>query len=568
VLKKNQLWQHDIVLLLAIFILAGCGLIYEYLIAHYAARIIGAVETVVYAMIGTMIVAMGIGSFLARKIQCPYRGFIRLELMIGLLGSTSILMMAAVVAWAYILPDQLRQIYGLHPTIFIGGWFSHWLDKLSFLMPFITGFLLGLLVGMEIPLIARIRENEYQQHLIHNTGTIYGVDYLGAGFGAAIWVLFCLSMPVMTAATLTAAANVSVGAVFLIRYRQRLGSVQLFWWAHGVLALLLLFLFTSGSQIVDQMNDTLFKDRVIYEKPTPYQHLALTQRYTSKGLPSAISLYINGRLQFSSSDEMLYHSFLTAPVILASARHQNILVIGGGDGLAARELFKWNPHSITLVDLDRDMIDLFSGRDSDAPGEVTHRLLALNHRSFLDPRMHVIIGDAFIEAENMIRSGKVFDLIVVDLPDPSRPDLNKLYSGYFYSRLRELLSGDGAIVIQSTSPYHAKKAFLCIQKTLSMAGFQSQQYHANVPSFGEWGWTIGTKMGRYPSERIAASHASLMQGHFLSKKAVQAAFVFYPSYYDDLAHIRENRLGSLQLFHYHHDAWAKKDGFFSLEPLN
>jgi len=543
-------------------VLAGCGLIYEYLLAHYAGRILGAVETTIYAMIGIMIVAMGIGAFLARWIKCPFTGFAWIEVGVGLLGACSILIMAGMLALTYTLPNWLQDIYGLHPSITTDGGFINVLQTLVFYTPFVAGFILGVLIGMEIPLIARIREHVHGQHLTHNAGTIYGADYIGAGIGAAIWVGICLNIPIMVAAIGTATANLLVGLAFLWRYQSKIIRPIRLWMAHAGLAMVLIILALFGSGWVLQMNYILFKDTPIYSKVTPHQHLTLTRRYVGQGLPSLLSLYINGRLQFSSSDENIYHSFLTYPAMLASARHERILVIGGGDGMAVRDILRWNPKKITLIDLDEAMINLFKGDDPATPTEVKEALLELNQDAFNDPRVSIIIGDAFVEVEKLVTEQQYFDAIIVDLPDPSHPDLNKLYSDFFYARLKQLLSGDGAIAIQSTSPYHAKQAFISIGKTMQSAGFKTEQYHTNVPTFGEWGWTIGTVWGATASQRIAQIDQLPVTDPWISKATLQAAFVFAPAYFRETENIEINRLGSHQVYKYHHEAWTQQKGIY------
>ncbi|MFC1603173.1 polyamine aminopropyltransferase [Pseudomonadota bacterium] len=560
--SSRRLLGHDVLLIGGMLVLAGCGLIYEYLLAHYAGRILGAVESAIYAMIGIMIVAMGIGAFLARWIKCPFTGFAWLEAGIGLLGACSILLMAGMLAFTYTLPEWLQQIYGLHPSITTDGGFIATLQTIAYYTPFVAGFILGAMIGMEIPLIARVREQIHGRHLAHNTGTIYGADYIGAGIGAAIWVGVCLNIPIMVAAVGTAAVNLLVGLLFLWRYQSEIIQPVRLWLVHAGLAIVLVVLAFNGSGWVMQMNYTLFKDTPIYSKVTPYQHITLTSRHVGQGLPSLLSLYINGRLQFSSSDENIYHSYLTYPALLASARHDQVLVIGGGDGMAVRDILRWNPKQVTLIDLDAAMIELFKGEDPDLPENIEQTLLGFNQNAFNDPRVSIIVGDAFIEVEKLVSEGRHFDTIIIDLPDPSHPDLNKLYSDFFYARLKELLSGDGAIAVQSTSPYHAKKAFVSIGKTMESAGYITEQYHTNVPTFGEWGWTIGTVRGQSPSQRIAKVAELPIVDPWLSKAALEAAFIFAPAYFEGTENIEINRLGSHQVYQYHHEAWSKQNGVF------
>jgi spermidine synthase len=182
--------------------------------------------------------------------------------------------------------------------------------------------------------------------------------------------------------------------------------------------------------------------------------------------------------------------------MMASARHDNILIIGGGDGLALRDVLTWNPKLVILLDLDEELVDFFTHPNSANDNKA---FIKMNGGAFSDPRVQTIFGDAWLGVDLLIAEGKRFDAIIVDLPDPNHPDLNKLYSTGFYNKLRHVLTGDGALVVQSTSPYHAKRTFLSIGKTIEASGFsQVDQYHANVPSFGEWGWTIAVPLGAAP----------------------------------------------------------------------
>lgn len=560
--RRKSIRMHDVTLIILMGVLAACGLIYEYLLSHYAGRIVGAVETTIFAMIGVMIVSMGIGSFYAKYIKCAFTGLATLEVTIGLLGSISVLIMAFIFSAAYALPTALQDIYGLDPAIVAHGGVVDALNSIAQSAPFVCGFVLGFMIGMEIPLIARIREQLHGEHLEHNMGTVYGADYIGAGIGAALWVLVCLKLPIMYAAIGTAAINLSAGVVFLWRYQSHIKMAALLWIGHGALALVLVVLSVSGQSWLQGMNNILFKDRVTYSLATPFQQLTVTERIVGQGLPSVTSLFINGRLQFSSSDEAIYHSMLTYPALLASARTDQVLVIGGGDGMAVRDILKWNPDKITLIDLDPGMVNLFSGRDSQASREVSERLLKLNKSAFSDKRVEFIYGDALLEVEKLISKGNIYDCIIVDLPDPNHPDLNNLYSDYFYAKLRELLSGDGAIAIQSGSAYHSQKAFISIGKTVSHAGLKVEQYHTNVPTFGEWGWTIAVKRGRLASHRIREVQSLPVQDRWISKEQMLAAFVFSPIFYDEAEDIKTNEMGSHVIYQYHSDGWKKERGIF------
>ena len=552
---------HDVALLGAMGLVAACGLIYEYLLAHYAGRVLGAVEPTLYAMIGLMIVAMGLGAFAAKWIASIYRGFAWLELAIAILGGSSVLLLSAAVALAYSLPEWLRSVYGLDVSIPLDGGLAVALVTASRFLPFVAGFGIGFLIGMEIPLIARVREHVHARRLEHNLGTMYGADYIGAGVGAAVWVLVCLQLPIVYAAVGAAAVNTMVGVGFLTLYRRALRPAAALWAGHGALAALLVALAVFGTEWMANLGDTLFKDRVVYRLQTPHQNIVVTKRHLAADKPDVLSLYLNGALQFASNDERIYHAYLTTPAMLAANRRDNVLILGGGDGMALRDVLRWNPATVTLVDIDALLLRLFRGADPHAPEWLSRTLTTLNGNALTDPRVTIIKGDAFVEVERLVAQGARFDVAIADLPDPHHPDLNRLYSDHFFARVRQLLAPDGAFATQSTSPYHAKAAFLSIGKTLARAGFQAEQYRANVPSFGEWGWSIGTVWGAPPSARIAAAQDAPADG-WLHSRLLAAAFAFPADYFKDMETVRANRLGSHVVYDYHQRAWRRDKGLF------
>ena len=557
---------HDVALLGAMGLVAACGLVYEYLMAHYAGRVLGAVEPTLYAMIGLMIVAMGLGAFAAKWIASIYRGFAWLELAIAALGGSSVLLLSAAVALAYALPEWLRSVYGLDASISLEGGLAAALVTASRFLPFVAGFGIGFLIGMEIPLIARVREHVHARRLEHNLGTIYGADYIGAGVGAAVWVLVCLQMPIVYAAVGAAAVNTLVGVGFLTLYRRALRPAGALWAGHGALGALLVVLAAFGTEWMANLGDTLFKDRVVYRLQTPHQNIVVTKRHLAAGKPDVLSLYLNGALQFASNDERIYHAYLTTPAMLAANRRDNVLILGGGDGMALRDVLRWNPTTVTLVDIDPLLLRLFRGADPQAPEWLSRTLTRLNGNALIDPRVTIIEGDAFVEVERLAAQDARFDVAIADLPDPHHPDLNRLYSDHFFARVRQLLAPDGAFATQSTSPFHAKAAFLSIGKTLARAGFQAEQYRANVPSFGEWGWSIGTVWGAPPSARIAAAQDTPADG-WLHSALLTAAFAFPADYFKDMEAVRANRLGSHAVYDYHQQAWRRDQGLFFADAV-
>ncbi len=555
--SNRRLLMHDVVLIGIMAVLAGCGMIYEFLLSHYAARVLGATEVAIFGVFTVMIASMGLGAFAAARLKCPFSSFAWLELLIGLIGVSSILFIAGLIAFSYVLPSIIAETYGLHGINLSGGAINtlQWLAKN---MPYLMAFILGMLIGAEIPLIAKVRESVYGMHLENNTGTIYGADYIGAGIGALIFVLFLLTLESSIAAVIAASANLLAGLLFYFCYRKHIRFSALLLIGHLIVASIVATIAIKGPSWELALEDMLYKDQVVARMVTPYQKVVITKRIIDPAKAPVWYLYINGHTQFSSLDEQIYHAMLTYPAMLASNRRERILIVGGGDGLALRDVLRWNPKSVVLLELDPQIIQFFS-EPVMQKGEVVNRpLLELNEYALQDSRVEVHLGDAYGSVDQLLAQGEMFDTIIVDLPDPSHPDLNKLYSSRFYAKLHALLSGDGAIAIQSTSPYHAKEAFISIKKTVKHAGFQRvEQYHANVPSFGEWGWTIATKAGKSAKQRIEEYSSLPVNDGWMTRELMLGAFAFNQGFYDIEPEIKVNRINSNQIIEYHRKGWAE-----------
>ncbi len=559
-MSKKQL---DWAVLSILAIGAGCGLVYEYLLSHYAGRVLGAVEEAIYGIISVMMIFMGVGSFLARKIKNPFAGFAWLELCLALIGASSVLIIGGVFSLVAIFPQILAETFAIPPDLIPRGGLVATAEAIAQWMPYLVAALLGTLIGMEIPLIGEIRNQIYADHLKNNTGSIYGIDYLGAGFGALLWVFLMLSLEVSLAGALTASVNLLIGLLFFYLFRDKIPSAIYLLMGHAVVALWILQVFSYGSDWAAEMEDMLYRDKVVYHVNTRYQHLVITERITDPAKPTVLTFFINGRTQFASNDEHIYHAMLTYPALAASARHDKILIIGGGDGLAVRDVLRWNPKHVLLLDLDHDLVELFKTPRMEQGKVVNQRLIAANKGAFNDKRVQTIFGDAFVNINTLIRGEQMFDTVIIDLPDPNHPDLNKLYSTRFYNKVFNLLAGDGAMVVQSTSPYHAKNTFISIGKTIKHAGFKHvQQYHQNVPAFGEWGFTIATKNGLSAKQRLQNLTLWPVDDGWTTKGLVLAAFEFGKHFYQLVDEIKINRLGSMVAYQYHYSDWQKEMGLY------
>ena len=231
---------------------------------------------------------------------------------------------------------------------------------------------------------------------------------------------------------------------------------------------------------------------------------------------------------------MLKSSSAVAP------RHARILVLGGGDGLAAREILRYpDVASVTLVDLDPGMTRL---------SKKLPWLHDLNGGALDDPRVHVINDDAMVWLADRT-AGELFDVAVVDFPDPNNFGLGKLYTARFYKLLGKQVAADGVVVVQSTSPLVARRSFWCIERTLAAAGFVTRPYHVPVPSFGEWGYVLA-------SGGPARSFAKLPPGlRYLTDDILPELFVFAPDMTP--VSVEVNHLNNQMLVHYYEEEWRR-----------
>ena len=219
-----------------------------------------------------------------------------------------------------------------------------------------------------------------------------------------------------------------------------------------------------------------YKDHVIFSKQTKYQKLVMTQSN------SDFWLFINGNQQLSTVDEIMYHEPLVHPLLKLYPNPQDILILGGGDGCAIREVLKYdNVQHITMVDLDPEMTKL----------ALEHPVLSeINQHALESEKVKIINQDGYTYLE---KTNKYYDIIIIDLPDPKTIELGRLYSYEFYKLCYKALKPNGLIITQAGSPYFAARAFKCIDQTMSEAGFSTVPIHNQVITLGEWGWILGAK---------------------------------------------------------------------------
>ncbi|MDK4708574.1 polyamine aminopropyltransferase [Kingella negevensis] len=437
-------------LIISVFIVASCGLAYELITAALASYLLGDSIFQYSLIIGLYLFSMGIGAHLTRYIKDEdvLTRFVEIELLVGLIGGLSALFLFT--AFGVAAAPFRTLLYGLV-------------------------FIIGTVVGMEIPLVMRVL-NEQQLEFKDTVSRVLTFDYMGA---LAVSLLFPLilapKLGMARSALLFGLLNAAVAVLTARVFRLHLPNYRsLKWRGYAVLASLAIA-FVFANRWVFQAEQRYFGDPVVFESHSPYQRLVVTQ------WKDDTRLYINGNLQFSSRDEARYHEALVMPAMQMSAQQGRVLILGGGDGLAAREVLKYpKVQQVTLVDLDPDMTKTF---------RTSAKLVALNHNSLNNTKMRVINDDA---AKWLERSAEKFDVIIVDLPDPSNFSLGKLYSVPMYRLVARHLNGGGKVVVQSTSPYFAPNAFWSVVATLEAAGLKTAPYHVYVPSFGEWGYVLAS----------------------------------------------------------------------------
>ena len=491
-------------LLFSVFIIASCGLAYELVAAALASYLLGDSVTQFSTVIGTYLFAMGVGSWLSKYITRDLIGrFIRIELLVGLLGGFSAICLFLVFTW---LPGPFR------------------------LLLYVMVFLVGLLVGLEIPLVMRILKRELAfRELVSQVLTF---DYLGA---LAVSILFPLLLAphigMVRTALLFGLLNVAVALWALHLFREQLSARR--WLAGQCWAVfgILVAGFAGAGQLTTIAEASVYADDIVYAESSPYQRIVVTRWRDD------LRLHLNGNLQFSSQDEYRYHEALVHPGLASLPGARRVLVLGGGDGLAVREILKYpQVEAVTLVDLDPAMTRLFST----APP-----LVALNGGALNSPKVTVVNADALSWLEE---SQEFFDFVVVDFPDPANFTLGKLYSSAFYRLLEKRLSARGRIVVQSTSPLYARQSFWCVVATLEDVGLRTAPYHALVPSFGEWGFIIAGR-DNYVPPLIDARKT-----RFLTPETTASLFHF-PA---DMARLpaEVNRLNNQVLVRYFEAEWG------------
>ena len=521
-----------ILLALSMFLTGASGFIFECILSTVGTFILGNSIEQFSVTISLMMLMMGLASFWQRRISDRnlVEKFLLVEVGMAVLGGFAPI-----------------AVYTAYATMEI-----HFIAVQYFFI-----LAIGFLIGLEIPLVLRLNRN-YVPKLKSNIASIFSTDYLGAFVGAVIWVYVLLRhFPLTEISFFVASMNFAVALVTYgyFSYHRVASRGAVFLSLILLTAASLAFGYSGNRNWNRILEQRFYSEPIAYSLTTKYQHIVLT----ASSDPVDYRLYINGNLQFASLDERIYHEMLVHPAMTLAGKRDRVLILGGGDGLALREVLKHpETREVTLVDIDPGMIEFARSHDV---------MTELNQEAFQDVRVSAeALDDSYLEkgsrpvygyARNLtpgndeilseaarvsvytIDAAKVlddlrgtYDVILIDLPDPNSVELVKLYSREFYLKLNRLLAPGAMIGVQATSPYHAKESYLCILRTIRSAGYDALPYHDNVPSFGDWGWILAWNSGETADQ--ALSRVMALEGfatdegslEYLSPARLKAAFSF------------------------------------------
>lgn len=493
----------EFILLFSVAVIATCGLVYELVAGALASYLLGDSITQFSLIIGIYLFSMGIGSYFSKHItKNILMKFIQVEFIVGLVGGLS----AAI--------------------LFVSFEFVNHFRILLFTFVSVT----GILVGLEIPLLMRILKDKYEFSEL--VSKVFTVDYIGALFASILFPLVLAPyLGLVRTALLFGILNVAVGLLTLSVIKVHIPWKRTMKGSGIAIALVLIITFALSNKLTQFAETINYKDQIVYADKSPYQRIVLTQGRD-------LRLFLNGNLQFSSEDEYRYHEALVHPGMALQDNPKNILVLGGGDGLAVREILKFQSvEKVTLVDLDPLMTKIFSQNET---------LVKLNQRALVNEKVKVINADAFV----WLRETKeLFDVVIIDFPDPSNYSLGKLYTTRFFTLLGKVMKDDTKAVIQSTSPLFARKSYWCVGNTLKHVGFKINPFHVYVPSFGEWGYFLFSKSD------IDLDFKPLEDAKFLTKSVWSSMFTFPPDM--EFTETEVNRLNNQILVRYFEDEWSR-----------
>ena len=467
------------ILLISILIVALCGIAYELIISTVSSYLLGNSVYQFSLTIGFFMFAMGVGSYLSKLLNDDHiQNFISVEIAISLIGGVcSILLFMAF--------PMVRALYDVTMYSLI--------------------LMIGTLVGMEIPILTAILSQKHSAR--DSIANVMSLDYIGALIGSVAFPLFLLpQLGLVRSSFAIGLINILTALTNIYFFRAYLKKAKLLTFISLCILGLLIGFTIYGTVLTSYAEKHLYFDQVIYKKQTAYQKIVVTQSTTTNDQ----RLYIDGHIQFSSRDEYRYHESLVHPLLSIPGKKENVLILGGGDGLAVREILKHKAvKRIDLVDIDPEMTHL---------GKNLYQLAKLNQHSLKNKKVHIYNKDAFIFIN---QSGILYDRVIIDMPDPHNEAINKLYSKEFYKMIIKRMTPEGYLVSQSSSPFFTHKTFWCIAATLDAVFNETLSYHVNVPAFGAWGFNLARKTTAFPQQFNFE-----IETRYINTATMQAATIF------------------------------------------
>jgi len=497
--NKDKLKRLSFILKVCVFTTGCATMVTEYTLATLASYLLGNSILQWTVVISLMLFSMGLGSRYSRKYKTD------------------------------LLDRFTLTEFGLSFLCTFSAMFCFWISAYTIhfgLVVYGVACMIGFMTGLEIPLITRI--NESYESLRENISSVMEYDYYGALLGGALFAFVLLPFLGLTyTPVLIGSLNLLVASLILWTFPDHLTRPRILNIQFAVLLMASILAFAVAKPIILYGEQHKYKDKIVYQEQTRYQKIVVTQ------WKDDYWLFINGSTQFSTYDEERYHEPLVHPLLGLIKERKDILLLGGGDGLAAREILKYpDVENLTLVDLDPAMTQL---------ARQNYIFLGINHGSLNDPRIRVVNQDAYQFIKNSV---DLYDAVIIDLPDPKSVSLSLLYSLGFYKMVEKHLKPFGAMVTQSTSPLYSPEAFLCIKKTLEAAGFSTLPYQNSVPSMGQWGWVLGVRQKAMPAQRLKQDLTVLefadIKTRFLNRDAMISMAHFGQGLFEKEAQIEPN----------------------------
>lgn len=465
-------------IIVSLFAVSACAMSYEYFLGAMASYLLGDGKVQWALTITAMMVSMGFGGYSSRYVTHHEKKVLQNELLIAFIGGFSTLVQYAIVVY-----------FGIGQAI-------------TLIYIFINGFILG----FQVPLFMHIIKKQGSSFK-DTIANVTFFDFLGAIPAVLLYIFLIKEVGMVKGTMFVGLINIATVFLGLKIFKEDIDTSQRK--AIFGLAIIVLVLLVGGISYGERaalgLEQKLYEYRIIHKEQSSFQMIIVTKERED------IRLFLNGNLQFSSQDEYRYHEALVHPTMSLAPYKNKVLILGGGDGLAVREILKYDEKvkEITLVDLDPAITDM---------AQTNPLITALNDNSLKDDKVEIINTDAM---QFLQETTEIYDVIIIDLPDPNNEALTKLYTKEFYKLCNNRLAETGKLVTQSTSPYFCKEAFWTISNTIKSADFYVLPYHVYVPSFGDWGFNIASK------NKIQKSKMDIeVETKYLNKEILANLFLF------------------------------------------